>query len=77
MSAIASRAPTHKTFVVVVERQKQSTTVGPYRQFARADGDARAWDGTDGRSAWVEPVTSPDSYSRRRGDEEQPTQKEE
>lgn len=55
---------TNNTFVVVVERQKQSTTVGPYHSFKRADGDARAWDGTDGRSAWVEPVTSPDAYTR-------------
>jgi hypothetical protein len=52
------------TFVVVVEREKHSTTVGPYHSFKRADGDARAWDATDGRSAWVEPVTSPESYTR-------------
>jgi hypothetical protein len=60
-----SRA-TNNTFVVVVEREKQSTTVGPYHSFKRADGDARAWDATDGRSAWVEPVTSPESYARQR-----------
>jgi hypothetical protein len=61
MSATKS---THNTFVVVVEREKHSTTVGPYHSFKRADGDARAWDATDGRSAWVEPVTSPESYTR-------------
>lgn len=41
-------------YIVVVERGKSSLSVGPYRQFARADGDAKLWDGTDDRKAWVE-----------------------
>lgn len=53
-------------YVVVVEVEKRSITVGPYRTFKRADGDARAWDGADGRSCWVEPVTSPEQYQKLR-----------
>ena len=62
--AIGRRPAAPSTFVVVVERDKHSTTVGPYHSFKRADADARAWDGTEGRSAWVEPVTSPEHYAR-------------
>ncbi|WP_290906276.1 hypothetical protein [Aquabacterium sp.] len=56
-------------FVVVVEQDKKSTTVGPYRQFKRADADARAWDGTAGRSAWVEPMVAPAAYLLQRAAE--------
>ncbi len=49
-------------FVVVVEKDKRSATVGPYANRQKAEADASAWNNNDGRSAWVEPVITPEAY---------------
>jgi len=56
MSATQARKPARPrtTYVVVVKSGEVSIAVyGPYRSFRRAEGDAKAWDGT------VEPVKKP------------------
>jgi hypothetical protein len=35
---------------------------GPYRSFKRAEGDAKAWNGIDGKSASVEPIMPPERF---------------
>lgn len=45
------------TYVVIVKTGEVSIAVyGPYRSFKRAEGDAKAWDGT------VEPMNKPSDH---------------
>lgn len=50
-------------FIVVVNRgigpRLGVEYVGPYRSFKQAEGDAKAWNGTEGRECWVEPLKAP------------------
>jgi hypothetical protein len=52
-------------YVVVIEKKRQSTTVGPYRNRKTADADAKAWS-ANGYTTWVEPVLSPAEYTQGR-----------
>jgi hypothetical protein len=58
---ILTRGVKPACFVVVIDRPalKKSTSVGPYKAHKKADTDARAWDGTEGRVCYVEPVYAP------------------
>ena len=56
-------------FVVVVQQGADNFCVGPYGKFKRAEGDARAWDGTAGadgvaRIACVLPMKFPSEYAK-------------
>ena len=45
------------SYVVIVKTGEVSIAVyGPYRSFKRAEGDAKAWDGT------VEPMNKPSAH---------------
>jgi hypothetical protein len=50
------------SYVVVVERGKVSTTVGPYAKAARAQADVDLWNGTHGRTAWIEVIVPYEAY---------------
>lgn len=64
MSARAQSNGLHpKSWVVVVTVDKSSTSVGPYHSQAKAEVDARAWDGSEGRTAWVDPVYTPQQFA--------------
>ena len=59
MSTTRARKPTQPriTYVVIVKTGEVSIAVyGPYRSFKRAEGDAKAWDGT------VEPMNKPSAH---------------
>lgn len=50
-------------FVVLLEKGKYSREiVGPYRTFKQAEGDAKAWDGIDGKAACVVELQKPDDF---------------
>jgi len=51
------------TFVVILCRGEfERRVVGLYRSFKAASGDAKAWDGINGWSTTVEPLTRKDRH---------------
>lgn len=52
-----------KTWIVVVEQGKRSSSVGPYHNRTKAQTDADTWDGADGARSWVEPVVRPEDFT--------------
>lgn len=53
-------------YIVVVSRGSKSVSVGPYTTLKAAAADAKTWDNTDGLSAFVEPLLTPQGYAEER-----------